>query len=227
MARSRVIGITWFGLMVVAALATVANVASIGSSASSHPALNSITSVNTSVFAALLIGTLAMTEAPARELVAISRPLLLRRVVGAHWRATALCGLVSAVVFGAVVTGLAVALLALRGASLPVAHSVIGYVGREAIAAARLAAIGVAIGAVCRQRRTAVVTLIGFLALNGAFEAASPAFRNWGPVGVLNAFSDPTHHHQFSVGIGGLIALAWALLALITADLAIETHAGS
>lgn len=211
-------------LLVVAVLATLANAGSIGTSAGSHAALNSLTSVNTSVFAALLIGTLAMTGAPAREVVAISPPLVLRRVVSAHWRAIALCGLVSTVLFGAIVIGVAVVVLELRGVSLPAAHSVIGYVEREAIAAARLAAIGVAVGVVCRQRRAAVVTLIAFIALNGVLEAASPVLRSWGPLGVLNAFSDPTHHHQFSVGIGGLIALGWALLALLTAHLAIETQ---
>ena len=224
MARSRVLRVTWFVSLVVAALATLANAASIRASAGSHAALNSITSVNTSVLVALLIGALAMTEVPTREVVAISPPLVLRRVVGAYWRAVALCGLVSAVLFGVVVTGVALGMLELRGVSLPAAHNVVGYVDREAIAAARLAAIGLAIGAVCRRRRAAVVILIAFIALNGVVESVSPALRSWGPVGVLNAFSDPTHHHQFSVGIGGLIALGWALLALLIADLAIESQ---
>jgi ABC-2 type transport system permease protein len=224
MARSRTVSVTWLALLLVAALATLANAASSASTANSHTALNSLTSINTSVFAALLIGTLAVTESAARDTVASSPPLLMRRVVGAHGRATALLGLVSAVLFAAIVTAIAVAVLALRGASLPPAHGVIGYVEREAIAAARLAVIGVAIGTVCRQRRTAIVVVIAFVALNGVLEAASPVFRNWGPIGVLNAFSDPTHLHQFSVGTGGLIAMAWALLALIAADLIAEAQ---
>lgn len=36
-------------------------------------------------------------------------------------------------------------------------------------------------------------------------------------IGALNAFSAPSHHHQLSLGTGGLIALRWAIAALVLA----------
>jgi hypothetical protein len=112
-----------------------------------------------------------------------------------------------------------------RRLASPSASTVLDYIQREAVAALRLALVGVAIGVVARSRRLAVIGLVVFLAAEGVAEAHVPFIRDYGPIGALNAFSDPSHHHQLPIGTGSLIALVWALAALVGATLVAESRA--
>jgi hypothetical protein len=104
--------------------------------------------------------------------------------------------------------------------------SIVGYVDREAIAAARLATLGVAIGAVLRRRRLGLLVLVALLLADWILESVSSFIRDYGPVSAINAFSDPTHRHLLSTGTAGVIAVAWAILALIAASLILDTRVG-
>jgi hypothetical protein len=91
--------------------------------------------------------------------------------------------------------------------------SIVGYVDREAIAAARLATLGVAIGAVLRRRRHGLLVLVALLLADWILESVSSIIRDYGPVSAINAFSDPTHRHLLSTGTASVIAVGWAILA--------------
>ncbi|MGP0049287.1 MAG: hypothetical protein ACLPZR_10650 [Solirubrobacteraceae bacterium] len=106
----------------------------------------------------------------------------------------------------------------------PSSRVVVAYFEREAIAGLRLAILGVAIGVIAVSRRRAVSALIVFLIAEGVAESYIPFVKNYGPIGALNAFSDPSHHHQLSVGAGAAIAFAWAIRALVAATLISETR---
>jgi hypothetical protein len=105
--------------------------------------------------------------------------------------------------------------------------SIVGYVDREAIAAARLATLGVAIVAVLRRRRLGLLVLVALLLADWILESVSSFIRDYGPVSAINAFSDPTHRHLLSTGTASVIAVAWAILALIAASLILDTHVGT
>ena len=75
------------------------------------------------------------------------------------------------------------------------------------------------------RRGLAVTYIIGFMAGEAVAAAAIPFVRNYGPIGALNAFSDPSHHHQLAVGVGAAIALGWTLTALLIATLISERRA--
>ncbi len=138
------------GLLAVAALATLANVAVLHAGASAFRATGSLTSVDTSV----LVGVLTSTSAAFRQNLADATvPIDVRQLIGTRARAAGLVGLASAVLFGLVVSGAALLLLSSRGITQPRPSAGGSYIEREAIAAARLAVIGVAIGVVCGGRR--------------------------------------------------------------------------
>jgi len=71
-------------------------------------------------------------------------------------------------------------------------------------------------------RWRAVIALISLLAIEAIAEAYVPFIKNYGPIGSFNAFSDPSHQHQLSVGVGAAIAFAWAIIALLVATLVTE-----
>jgi hypothetical protein len=210
-------------LAAVAALAAAANVGSLPADASPRRAANAFTSVNTSVLLALLLGVLGSTGVELRQSLDAagagrSAPAV-RRVLGAQARAYGFAGAASALVFAGLCALVALPLIQGRGLPAPDSHVVTEYIGREAVAAARLAILGVALGVAVGRRFPALVALALLLALEGIAEAYVSVVRDYGPVGALNAFSDPTHHHQLSIAAGGLIALAWGVVALLLASL--------
>jgi hypothetical protein len=84
--------------------------------------------------------------------------------------------------------------------------------------------VAVAIAVLCRRRWVAMTGLIAFLIIDGVLEAQLGWLQTYGPVGAINAFSDPSHRHQFSLAVGGAIALVWALAALILASLMLDAR---
>jgi hypothetical protein len=128
------------------------------------------------------------------------------------------------VILGGLAAAVALPVIHARGMPTPSSHVVTDYFQREAIAAVRLALLGVAIGVVAVSRWRALAALIGFLAAEAVAEAYIPFIKSYGPIGALNAFSDPSHHHQLSIAVGGAIALAWSLLALVLATLLSENR---
>jgi hypothetical protein len=124
-----------------------------------------------------------------------------------------------------IVAAISLPLAASRGAHTPDWSVVASYVEREAVASTRLALIGVAIGVLAAGRgRVAAAILAGFLVVEGVLASHSTLIRDFGPVGALNAFSDPSHMHRLSLGAGSAIALAWALAALIAAALVLDAR---
>ena len=111
-----------------------------------------------------------------------------------------------------------------RGVASPSFDVVAQYIQREAVAGARLALLGVAIGIVAVWRWRALLGLVGFLVVEAIAEVHIAFVKNYGPIGALNAFSDPSHHHQLSVGAGATIALLWAITALVVATVIGESR---
>jgi hypothetical protein len=125
------------------------------------------------------------------------------------------------------VLGAAIALpiIQARGEIAPSSSVATAYVEREIFAASRLAVIGVVIGVIAVSRWRAVVALIAFLTVEAITEAYVPFIKNYGPIGSLNAFSDPSHRHQLSVGAGAAVALALGPHRLVAADLIMRRRA--
>lgn len=216
-----VVSRTWVALAVLVLLGTGVNVASLASHATAGAALDAFTAVNASVFFALVLGVILSNEYPPRLIGSVVGR---RRLLGAHGRTAGLAGVITALVFGALAAAVALSLLQARGLPAPRIGSIIGYLDREAIAAARLATLGVAIGAVFRRRRVGLLVLVAFLLADWILESVSSFIRDFGPVSAINAFSDPTHRHLLSTGTAGVIAVAWAILALVAASLILETQ---
>jgi hypothetical protein len=220
-ASLRVVRRTWVALAVLVLLATGVNVASLASHGAAGAALDALTAVNVSVFFALVLGVILSNEYPPRSIGSVVGR---RRLLGAHGRTAGLAGVITAFGYGALAAAVALSLLHARGIAAPRIGSIIGYVDREAVAAARLATLGVAIGAVFRRRRVGLLVLVAFLLGDWILESVSSFIRDYGPVSAINAFSDPTHRHLLSTGAAGVIAVAWAILALIAASLILETQ---
>jgi hypothetical protein len=208
-------------VLLLGVLAPLANTASLTVRDSPHQTANAFTSLNAGVFLAMVLGVLGTTG--AAHLPSKDGPAY-RRAVGAKARAYGLVGIGTVLVLAAFAAAIALPLIQARGLATPSSPVVVEYVQREAVAAARLAVIGVAIGVVVAVRWRAVGTLITFLVVDGIAELQVPFVKNYGPIGALNAFSDPSHHHQLSVGAGAMLALGWALLALVLATFVSETR---
>jgi hypothetical protein len=226
-AGSRAIRRTARRLAALALLGALANCAYLPADASAHEAANSFTSVNAAVLLALLVGVIGSTGAElAQSLGPRTTGPPARAVLGAKARAYALIGIAAALAFAALAAAVALPVLDGRGLPGPPAGMVFDYISREAVAAARLAVIGVAIGIVVGRRSLALAAVVVLLAVEGVAETYVPFVRNYGPIGALNAFSDPTHHHQLPVAMGGLIASGWALAALVGASLVLDLRRG-
>lgn len=210
---------------VLTLLAPVADVEYLSPHASAHAALDCF-SVNNSALLGLILGVLGTTSGELRRsLVGRTRQLELTAALGAKARAYGLVAFAAAPVSCLIAAAVALPLLCARGIPAPPFHDVATYVEREAVAAGRLAIIGVAIGIVAGRKVIAAGALVGFLILEGFASAHIPFIKDYGPIGALNALSDPTHSHQLSVAAGGAVALAWALTALIAADRILELRA--
>jgi hypothetical protein len=214
-------------LAVVVPLATWSNVTSLREHADVKEAANSFTAVNASVFLAMLGAVLLVTRAETVSTLRSSTAPMRHAVLGAQGRAAGLLGVAASFVFLGLAAAVAVPLLHSRGLPVPSASTVIDYAVREATAAARLGVVAVAIAVLCGRRRAAVTGLIAFLIIDGVLEAHIGWLQTYGPVGAINAFSDPSHRHQFSLGMGAAIALAWALTALISASLTLDVRLDS
>ena len=208
-------------VLAVGILATLANAASLGAHDPPRVTANAFTSLNAGVFLALLLGVLG-TTGPAH--VEVGDRLKYRRAIGAKARAYGLVGAGSVLVLAALAAAVALPIIHARGIASPSSRVVVEYIQREAIAGARLALLGVAIGIVAHTRWRAVLGLLAFLILEAVAEGHVPFIKNYGPIGALNAFSDPSHHHQLSVGAGAAIALGWAVLGLVVATLISESR---
>jgi hypothetical protein len=195
-------------------LAALANSASLSAHDPPRRTADAFTSVNAAVFLAMLLGVLGTTGSAA--VAAVPGPAY-RRTLGAKARAYGLIGIAAVAVLGGIAAAIALPIIHARSLASPSSHVVSEYFRREAIAAARLALLGVAFGIVTSRRRLALAILAALLAIDGIAEAHLSSLRDYGPVGALNAFSDPSHHHRLSVGAGAAIAMAWALVALVTA----------
>jgi hypothetical protein len=197
-------------------VAPLANAASLNADASPRDTANVFTSMNAGVLLALLLGVLGTTGSSGLR---PGRGPSYRRAIGTKARVYGLIGAGSVVILGGLAAAIALPILHARGLPAPSSHVVAGYFQREAIAAVRLALLGVAIGVAAVARWRALSALVAFLAAEAVAEAYIPFIKNYGPIGALNAFSDPSHHHQLSIAVGGAIALAWSLLALVLATL--------
>lgn len=213
----------WFralcaGSVGVVALGSAANAASV----SSHDAVNSFTAINSCVvFAAISAGLLASSK-PVGHASGVTR----------HARAAAgraaLASALAAAAFAVVAAVIALPLLAVRGIHAPALGAVVAYAEREAIAGARVALIAAAVGIVLTgDRRRTVLATLAFFAGDGIAEALVPLLRDYGPVGAINAFSDPTHAHKLSLPVASLITFAWGLLALIAATMIVHRRSRS
>jgi hypothetical protein len=209
-------------ILALGALAPLANTSTLTRDASARETANAFTSINAAVLLALLLGVLGTTG--SARVSARPGPRF-RRAVGAKARAYGLVGVAAVFFVAAVAAAVALPVIHNRGLASPASSTVLDYVQREAVSALRLALVGVAIGLVAGSRRSALVALGVFLAAEGVAEGYSPFIRDYGPIGALNAFSDPSHHHQLPLGTGALVALLWALAALVGATLVAENRA--
>lgn len=200
--------------MILGILAPLANATTLTTHDPPHETANVFTSVNAGVFLALLLGVLGTTGS-ARLPTSVGP--LYRRALGGKARAYGLAGGVAVLVLAALAAAVALPIIHSRGVASPSSQVVTEYLQREVVAAARLAIIGVAIGVIAGGRWRAVAGLVGFLALEAIAEAHVPFLKNYGPIGALNAFSDPSHQHHLPLGTGAAIALVWALVALVVA----------
>jgi len=209
-------------IMVVGVLAPLANVATLAVHDSARQTADAFTSINAGVFLALLLGVLGTTG--SSRLPPGFGPRY-RRAVGVKARAYGLAGAASVLLLGFEAAAVALPIIHARGLRTPSSHVIDAYFAREIVAGARLALVGTAIGIIAVRRWLAVTCVIGFMAAEAVAAAAIPFIRNYGPIGALNAFSDPSHHHQLSVGVGAAIALGWTLTALVIATLISEQRA--
>jgi hypothetical protein len=209
-------------ILALGVLAPLANTSTLTRGASARETANAFTSINAAVLLALLLGVLGTTGS-AR--VSAQPGLPFRRSVGTKARAYGLAGVVAVFFLAALAAAIGLPMIHSRGLVSPASSTVLDYVQREAIAALRLALVGVAIGLVAGSRWRALAGLAIFLFAEAVAEGYSPFIRDYGPIGALNAFSDPSHHHQLPVGTGALIALAWALASLIAATVVAESRA--
>lgn len=209
-------------ILALGVLAPWANTASLSRADPPKETANAFTSLNAAVLLALLLGVLGTTGA-AR----ITEPPgpAFRRAAGAKARAYGLVGVACVLALAALAAGIAMPLIHARGLASPASGVITDYIAREAVASLRLALVGVALGLLAGGRGRALASLLAFLVVEGVAESVVPLVRDYGPIGALNAFSDPSHHHQLSVGTGGLIALGWALAALVVATLIAEGRA--
>jgi hypothetical protein len=200
-------------------LAPLANTVSLTPADPPRETANAFTSLNAAVLLALLLGVLGttgtarITEQPGSAF---------RRAAGANARAYGLVGVACVLVLAAFAAGIALPLIHGRGLASPASGVISDYIARETVAGLRLAFVGVALGLLAGGRWRALISLGVFLAVEGVAEGFVPLVRDYGPIGALNAFSDPSHHHQLSVSTGGLIALGWALAALVGATVVAE-----
>lgn len=200
-------------------IAPLANASTLTVHSSPRETANAFTSINAGVFLALLLGVFGTTGSARLPAVA---GVSYRRAIGAKARVYGLVGGGAVVLLSALAAAVALPIIHSRGIAAPSSAVVAAYVQREIVAGVRLALVGVAIGVVAVGRWRAFAALIGFLALEAVAEAYVPFIKNYGPLGALNAFSDPSHHHQLSVAAGSAVALAWSLLALVLATLISE-----
>jgi hypothetical protein len=177
--------------------------------------------MNAGVFLALLLGVLGTTG--SARLPAGFGPVY-RRAVGTKARAYGLVGAAAVLLLGGLAAVIALPMLDARGIAAPSGHVVSEYAGRETVAGLRLALIGVAIGVLVADRRRAIIVMLAFLAIDDIAEQAIPLIKSYGPIGAINAFSDPSHHHQLSLAAGAGVALGWAILALLLATMVSENR---
>jgi hypothetical protein len=201
-------------IIVIGVLAPIANAATLTVHDSARQTANAFTSMNAGVLLALLLGILGTTG--AARLPADVGPTY-RRAIGAKARAYGLVGAAAVVILGGLAAAVALPIIHARGNAAPSSTVIVAYFERETAAGARLALLGVAIGIVAVRRLPALIGLITLLVVEAIAESYVPFIKNDGPMGALNAFSDPSHHHQLSVGAGSAIALGWALITLIVA----------
>lgn len=210
-------------IMVIGVLAPLANVATLTFHDSARQTANAFTSMNAGVFLALLLGVLGTTG--SSRLPPGFGPAY-RRSVGVKARAYGIVGAASVLLLGLEAAAVTLPIIDARGLRTPSLHVIDAFSQREIVAGARLALLGTAIGIIAVRRWLAVTCAIGFMAVEAVAAAAIPFVRNYGPIGALNAFSDPSHHHhQLSVGVGAAIALGWTLTALLIATLIGEQRA--
>src|SRR5438874_1415318 len=144
---------------VLGLFAPLANTATLTAHASPRETANAFTSMNAGVFLALLLGVLGTTG--SARIPAAAGPRY-RRAIGAKAQAYGLVGAGAVVILGGLAAAVALPIIHARGMPTPSSHVVTDYFQREAIAAVRLALVGVAIGVVAVSRRRALAALIGF-----------------------------------------------------------------
>jgi hypothetical protein len=209
-------------ILALGVLAPLANTSNLTRADPTLETANAFTSVNAAVLLALLLGVLGTTG--SARVTAPAGPRF-RQAVGAKARAYGLAGVVAVCVLAAIAAAIALPMIHSRGLALPSSSVVLDFVEREAVSALRLALVGVAIGIVAGSRWLAVAALGAFLVVEAVAEAHLAFVRDYGPIGALNAFSDPSHHHQLPVATGALVAFGWAIAALIGATLVAEHRA--
>jgi hypothetical protein len=183
-------------IMVIGLLAPLANVATLTFHDSARQTANAFTSINAGVFLALLLGVLGTTG--SSRLPPGFGPAY-RRAVGVKARAYGLVGAASVLLLGLEAAAVMLPIIHARGLRTPSFSVIDAYFQREIVVGARLALLGSAIGIIAVRRGLAVTCIIGFMAGEAVAAAAIPFVRNYGPIGALNAFSDPSHHHQLAV----------------------------
>jgi hypothetical protein len=72
--------------------------------------------------------------------------------------------------------------------------------------------------------RLAAAVLACFLVVEAVAASHSAVVCDYGPIGALHAFSDPTHAPGLSLGAGNAVALGWTLVGLIAAAVAISSR---
>jgi hypothetical protein len=206
-------------LIAIGVLGAVVNAKGLAANDTPRQTANAFTSINAGVLLAMLLGVLGTT---GDSRLPPSVGLGYRRALGAKARAYGLVGIASVLLLGGVAAAIALPIIHAQGIPSPSSRVVTDYIERETIAGARLALIGVAIGVLAVDRRRALIALICFLVVEAVAEAHVPFIRDYGPLGALNAFSDPSHRHQLATGTGGAVALGWAMLSLVGAALISE-----
>lgn len=159
-------------------------------------------------------GTISTTllAAPRRT------PVLLAKTV-THFLAGAAAGLIGVVV----ATAILVPWLATHPAQAPSSGRLVTVGLAELANGALFGALGVGLGALLRGQALAIVTaVVGLFVVEPALSAISPAVDRYGPSAASAALSGRDFPHLPPQGVGGLLLLGYAMIAVGLGVIAFE-----
>ena len=139
-----------------------------------------------------------------------------RRFLAAKAVAFAAAGMMLSLLIAAAVTVAGVAALSVRGLPLPAPGELLAQFGRNALLAALLGALGVALGALLRNQTVAVVTLLVTMFLvEPVVVALAPGVGRFGPLRALSVAAAGLPAEDAGLGDVELVGTAPAVLLLL------------